>query len=123
MCPVPAVCRREAEVELSVTLGGASLAVPIVDPYRLDAVAAAVRITAFCAAHGSDAASLDIAGLVSRMVKGVAGCEAGCPADAKGFVSRGFAGFSLEYVEGGILTASARTADGRMLHLKLFPDF
>ncbi len=57
------------------------------------------------------------------MVRGIAGCEAGCPADAKGFVSRGFRDFTLEYIEGGILSAKAATRNGKTLHIRIFPEF
>ena len=57
------------------------------------------------------------------MVRGIAGCERGCPADAKEFVRRGFKEFSLAYVEGGILTAKAVIGNNKELSIKMFPDF
>lgn len=65
----------------------------------------------------------DIRGLIPAMVKGVAGCEHGCPADAKGLVSKGFKDFELQYIEAGILSACRSTGDGRFFYLKMFPDF
>jgi hypothetical protein len=57
------------------------------------------------------------------MIRGIAGCERGCPANAQDLVSSGHKGFDMQYVEGGILTARIVTADGSVLSLKLFPDF
>ena len=57
------------------------------------------------------------------MVKGIAGCEAGCPADAKSVATKGHRNFKLDYIEGGILSATAEIGQGKILSLKLFPDF
>lgn len=57
------------------------------------------------------------------MINGIAGCESGCPANAKGLVSGGYKGFDVQYVEGGILTARIMTRDGSIIYLKMFPDF
>lgn len=81
---------------------------------KIDALASSKNITL---------ADLDIRGLIPRMVKGIAGCERGCPADAKGLVSRGVNGFELAYIEGGILSATAKTSDGTAVSIKMFPDF
>jgi hypothetical protein len=77
----------------------------------------------FASTKGASIESLDIRGLVPKMIKGIAGCERGCPADAKGLVARGVNAFALEYIEGGILSATATTADGTVIFLKMFPDF
>ena len=66
---------------------------------------------------------MDVRGLLPRMVKGIAGCEGGCPADAKDLVSRGFQRFEMEYIEGGILSAKAKDLNGRLIHFKMFPEF
>ena len=81
------------------------------------------KIDAFASSKGINFDNLDIRGLIPKMVKGIAGCERGCPADAKGLVSRGVSDFELEYIEGGILSATAKTADGTAISLKMFPDF
>ena len=81
------------------------------------------KIEDFASSKGVDLGSLDIKGLIPKMVKGIAGCEKGCPADAKGLVSRGVRDFVLEYIEGGILSATAKTTDGTVISLKMFPDF
>ncbi len=110
-------------MELDVRLNGRSLSIAIADPFRLDLASIQGRINDFLGGQGVSPAGLDIGGLVPMMVRGVAGCEAGCPADAKGLVARGYRNFRLEYVEGGILTAHADVPDGRTVVLKLFPDF
>ncbi len=109
-------------MELDVSVEGKSMAIPIENPFRIEWDPLAGRIEAFCEAQGATAAGLDIRGLLPRMIKGIAGCEAGCPADAKGFVSRGHRDFSLEYIEGGILSATAKM-NGKTLRIKAFPDF
>ena len=110
-------------MELDVSVGNKSLAFPIDNPFRLDVEAIIVQIEAFFAAQGIKAGRLDIRGLLPRMVKGIAGCEGGCPADAKSFASRGFSDFKLEYIEGGILHAQATAESGQTISLKMFPDF
>lgn len=110
-------------MELDVRLDAESLSIPIADPFRMDVDAVAASIESFLAARGARAEGLDLRGLLPRMMKGIAGCEAGCPSDAKGFVSRGFPSYRLEYIEGGILSAAATTADGRPLRIRMFPDF
>ncbi len=110
-------------MELDVTVGGKSLALPIDNPFHLDIETMAARIESFLASQGAQTKGLDIRGLLPKMVKGIAGCESGCPADAKSFVSRGFTNFKLEYVEGGILHAQATTDGGKTVSLKMFPDF
>lgn len=110
-------------MELSVSVGSDSIAIPIENPHRLDVDSVAGRIEGFLVSKGSAVNGLDIRGLLPRMVKGIAGCEAGCPADAKGFVSRGFQNFRLEYIEGGILSAKAQGTDGKELHIRMFPEF
>jgi hypothetical protein len=110
-------------MELDVRVNTRSLSISIDNPFRLDVESLAGRIEAFVAAQGADSRGLDFRGLLPKMVKGIAGCEGGCPADAKSFVSRGFARFELAYIEGGILHAAASTDDGKKISLKIFPDF
>lgn len=110
-------------MELDVSIGSDSIAIPIDNPFRLDLDSLVGRIEGFLASHGTVQNGLDIRGLLPRMVKGIAGCEAGCPSDAKGFVSRGFQSFRLEYIEGGILSAKAGLGNGKTLHIRVFPEF
>ncbi len=110
-------------MELDVRINGEGISIGIDNPYRLDLDGIVGRIEGLFASKGVNVNGLDIRGLLPRMVKGIAGCEAGCPANAKSLVEQGHHNFSLQYVEGGILTATARTAGGENLTLKLFPDF
>ena len=81
------------------------------------------QIEEFCSLKALLLTVLILRGLISQMVRGIAGCERGCPADAKEFVHRGFKEFSLAYVEGGILTAKAVIGSNKELSIKMFPDF
>jgi len=106
-----------------VIIGGASVTIPIAQPLRPDLDDIIVRIERFALSKGTDISTLEVRGLISEMIKGIVGCESGCPADAKGLILRGFKGFDLAYVEGGILTARSTSGDRSLLHLKMFPDF
>lgn len=110
-------------MELDVNAAGKSLAIPIDNPFHLDIDATVKQIESFLSAQGTPANGLDIRGLVPKLVKGIAGCEGGCPADAKSLVSRGFKNFKLAYIEGGILEARAITENGKNVAIKMFPDF
>jgi hypothetical protein len=108
---------------LDVILDNDSLTVDIADPFHPDITAIVSSIEQFVHAKGADISGLDIKGLIPKMIKGIVGCEKGCPADAKGIVSRGFEGFELQYIEGGILSAHALLRNGGQFYLKMFPDF
>jgi hypothetical protein len=110
-------------VLLDVIIDKDSLSVQIEDPFRLDVDDVVGKIAGFTASKGVRAEGLDLKGLIPQMIKGIAGCEHGCPADAKGLVSRGFRDFELQYIEGGILSARTSTGNGTFLYLKMFPDF
>ena len=110
-------------MELDVKVAGKSLSIPIPDPFRLDLEALVARIETFLFSQGAATSGLDFRGLLPKLVKGIAGCEGGCPADAQSFVSRGFTNFKLAYIEGGILEAQAQTVDGKEVSLRMFPDF
>jgi hypothetical protein len=111
------------DMELDVRINGNGISIGIENPYRLDLDGIVGRIDQLFTSRGAKATGLDIKGLLPRMVKGIAGCEAGCPANAKSLVERGYENFTLQYVEGGILTATAKTPEGENISLKLFPDF
>jgi len=106
-----------------VIIDGASVTIPIDQPFRPDLDDIIARIELLALSKGASVATSDVRGLISEMIKGTVGCERGCPADAKGLISRGFKGFDLAYVEGGILTARSTSEDGNLLNLKMFPDF
>jgi hypothetical protein len=108
---------------LDVVIDKDSLSIEITDPFSLDLEEIVGEIDRFAASRGIAVAGADVRGLIPAMVKGIAGCEHGCPADAKGLVSRGFEDFELQYIEGGILSARRLTSDGRFFYLKMFPDF
>lgn len=110
-------------MELDIKIGSDSLSVPINNPFQLDLPSMMEKIESFAASKEINLGSLDIRGLIPKMVKGIAGCERGCPADAKGLVSRGVKDFHLEYIEGGILSANGTAVDGTIIQIKMFPDF
>ncbi len=110
-------------MELDVRVNDASLAITLDDPFHLDLDSLMERIGAFAGSQGCTLNGLDVKGLLPRMVKGIAGCEAGCPADAKRVVRQGFQSFALDYIEGGILSATASLPEGAKLAIRLFPEF
>ncbi|MBF0318788.1 MAG: hypothetical protein HQL01_03135 [Nitrospirae bacterium] len=110
-------------MEIDVSINGKSLSIDIANPYKVDMPSVVKEISSFGSEMGADLSSHDIKGLLARMIKGVAGCEHGCPADAKGLVYHGYGQFKLNYVEGGILSASCELKDKKSLELKVFPGF
>ena len=108
---------------LDVIIDSDSLSIQIENPFHLDIADLVGRIAAFASSKGVTTDGLDIGGLIPKMIKGIAGCEHGCPADAKGLVSRGFQDFQLQYIEGGILSARTSVGNGTPFYLKMFPDF
>lgn len=114
---------RRFFIELDIKIGSDSLSIPIKNPFQLELDSMVNKIEDFVSSKGISLDSLDIRGLIPKMAKGIAGCEKGCPSDAKGLVSRGVNGFELAYIEGGILSAKTTTVDGTVIFLKMFPDF
>jgi len=110
-------------MELDISIGAKKLAIPISDPFRLDMESIMGRIDSFLSAQEAVAEGLDIRELLPKLVKGIAGCEGGCPADAKSLVERGYKNFKLAYIEGGILQAQVTSKNGKHISLKMFPDF
>jgi len=108
---------------LDVIIDKDSVSIPIPDPFRADLDGILSQINRFAATNGTDLTRLDIGGLIPRMIKGIAGCEKGCPANAKDLVSRGVKDFELQYIEGGILSARATVSTDKQIFLKMFPDF
>ncbi len=109
-------------MELDVRVDKESISITIADPFHLDLDSMVSRIEGFVQSRGT-LNGTDVRGLLPRMVKGIAGCEAGCPANAKDLVSAGYRNFNLEYIEGGILSASTRLPNGKTVTLRLFPEF
>jgi len=82
-------------MDIDVRIGDESLTINIQNPHRFDLKQVVSDIRGFAEKAGHDLRDTDLDGLIPRMIKGVAGCEAGCPADAKGLVRSGFDGFKL----------------------------
>jgi hypothetical protein len=110
-------------VVLDVIINDASVSLQIDAPFQADIEVLYSQIERLASSKGADIAAIDVRGLVPKMIRGIAGCERGCPANAQDLVSGGYKGFDMQYVEGGILTARIVTAEGSVLSLKLFPDF
>lgn len=108
---------------LDVMIDKESLTIDIANPFHPDIDALVSQVEHFGRSKGADISQLNLKVLIPLMIKGVVGCEKGCPADAKKIVTRGFEGFELQYIEGGILSAYALLHDGRRLTFKMFPDF
>lgn len=108
---------------LDVVVDKDSMSIEFTDPFHIDLDGTVGKIDQFSTSKGISIAGLDVRGLITAMIKGIVGCERGCPADAKGLVSKGFKDFELQYIEGGILSARRSIGDGRFFHLKMFPDF
>ncbi len=110
-------------MELQITIDGTSEIIPIADAHRADLAGISARIEQLASQKEVSLFSLDMSGLIQAMIRGIAGCERGCPADAKSFIARGYGGFDLKYVEGGILTARSTNGAFKGLTVKMFPDF
>jgi len=106
-----------------VSIDKDSLSIPLENPFRFDLNEVIRKIEVFASSKSAKLNGLDIKGLIPKMVKGIAGCEKGCPANALQLAERGFKNFKIEYVEGGILIANVTTGSGRFISLKMFPDF
>jgi len=110
-------------MELDVRVDKDALSIPITNPFHLDLDDITGQIGQFMSGKGVILTNIDLRGLLPRMVKGIAGCEGGCPADAKSLVSKGFQNFEMEYIEGGILSAKTVAKNGKTITIKMFPDF
>ena len=108
---------------LDVVIDKDSISIEITDPFHLDLDGIVGKIDQFSSSKGISIAGLDVRGLIPAMIKGIAGCERGCPADAKGLVSKGFKEFELQYIEGGILSARTSIGSDKFVYIKMFPDF
>ncbi len=110
-------------MELNITLGNDSLSINIDNPYQINIDSLMIKIKEYASSKNIKLDGIDLRGLLPKMIKGVAGCESGCPSNAKNLVYKGFKNFELDYIEGGILSAKVSTGDGKTLYLKIFPDF
>lgn len=110
-------------MDIDVSIGKESLPISIENPHRFDLDSVVKNVIEFGSKLGVDLGPLNIDKLIPRMIRGVAGCEGGCPSDAMSLVRQGFGQFDLSYVEGGILTAANSLDNGKPLEIKVFPDF
>jgi hypothetical protein len=114
---------KELKMDLDVIIDQNVLSIHIDNPFRLDIEDIFQKIDEFANKKGISLNGLDIKGLIPKMVRGIAGCEGGCPANALQLVESGFKNFNLSYIEGGILIAKAQTSQGSPIELKMFPEF
>lgn len=110
-------------MNIDISIDRESLAIDVENPYKFDLTLFMKNILDFGVESGVDLAPLKIEKLILRMIHGVAGCENGCPSDAKSLVRQGFDSFSISYIEGGILSAVHSLKNGKSFSIKLFPDF
>ncbi len=108
---------------LDIILGNDSLTITIEDPFHFDIGSVIKEIEDFAAARKMSLSDVDVPGLIPKMIRGIAGCENGCPSNAKHLVEQGYRNFMLKYIEGGILSAEVGLENGGLLQLKMFPEF
>jgi|Deesub1362B_J571_1020462.scaffolds.fasta_scaffold00061_97 hypothetical protein len=108
-------------MEIEVRVGNESLTLHVDNPFRINPEELSSQIKRHFSRFNID--NMDIEGLLPKMVRGVFGCEEGCPADAKRLVSEGYKDFQLEYIEGGILSASCKVNEKDIFSIKVFPEF
>lgn len=108
---------------LDVILDNDSVTVAIDNPFHFDIDSVMGEIEKFTSSKNVALSGIDVRGLIPKMIRGIAGCEGGCPANARNLVEQGFRNFELKYIEGGILSAKADIPGGTSLHLKMFPEF
>lgn len=110
-------------MDIDVRIDTESFNINIENPHRFDILEVTASIVDFGNRIGIDLTPFKMEDLIPRMIRGVAGCEGGCPADAQRLVREGFRDFNLTYIEGGILTAMRTLDNGKPLEVKIFPDF
>lgn len=110
-------------MELDINIEKDVMSIHIDNPFHLDLNSIVKEIEDFAVSKGLRLNGLDIKGLIPKMVKGIAGCENGCPSNALELVNSGVKNFKLSYIEGGILTATAMTENKKTIILKMFPEF
>ncbi len=108
---------------LEMILCNDSLVITIENPFHFDTDSIMREINKFAVSKKISLNDVDIIGLIPKLIRGIAGCESGCPANAKSLVEQGYKNFVLKYIEGGILSAQIGLSSGGVLQLKAFPDF
>ena len=110
-------------MEIEFEIQGNTYSKTTKNPFNLDIKQLVEEFKKYLSERNIYIENIDLEGLIPRMIKGVFGCEGGCPADAKRLVSEGYDGFKLEYIEGGILKAEYDMGNSVILSVKVFPDF
>ncbi len=110
-------------MNIDVSVGNETLTINVENPHDFNISHVIKSIVDFGLKSGIDLTGLKIEKLIPGMVRGVAGCEGGCPSNARSLVRQGFGDFSLSYIEGGILSAVHNIGNGKALSVKVFPDF
>lgn len=114
-------------MDLEINYANDGLHLEVENPYKMDVKKVASEMEEFLKSKGLGDASIKelyFVDLLPKMVRGVAGCEAGCPANAHSLVRSGFRKYFLEYIEGGILSAKhSFDNESQTMEIKVFPDF
>jgi len=110
-------------MDIEISVNGDSFSINVENPHRFNVSDRMEDIFDFGNTSGVDLSPYALDTLIPLMIRGVAGCEAGCPSDAMGVARRGFGDFKIEYIEGGILKAVQKLENGDPLEVKIFPDF
>ena len=110
-------------MDIDVSINNESMTISIEDPHKYNPSKETIGIINFGQKCGVDVSHLEIESLIPRMIRGVAGCEGGCPSDAKSLIRQGFGDFKLSYIEGGILSADCSLEGGKSFSVKIFPEF
>lgn len=110
-------------MEIEFEIQGNTFSKSTENPFNLDTRKLIEEFKKYLSDKNITIEDVDLEGLIPQMIKGVFGCEEGCPADAKRLVAEGYDGFKLEYIEGGILKAEYDMGNRIILSVKVFPDF
>jgi hypothetical protein len=110
-------------MDIDIRINEKSHSIDIENPFRFDMSAVMSDVIEFGNKNNVALEPYKLDELIPMMIKGVAGCEAGCPSDAQNVVRQGFGNFKLDYIEGGILTAIQTLENSKELEIKIFPDF
>jgi hypothetical protein len=114
-------------MDIEINYAGDKLHIEVENPYKIDVEKVASEMSTFLQEKGLNndlIKELYLVELLPKMVRGVAGCEAGCPANAHMLVRTGFRKFALKYIEGGILSAKhSLKGESQEIEIKVFPDF
>ncbi len=110
-------------MEIDVIIDKENLSIKIENPFHFDTKKTIKKIIDFGQNNGVQLLENEIESLILRLIRGVAGCENDCPADALTLARSGFRNFKVEYTDGGILSAKSLLRNNRIIEIKVFPDF